>query len=124
VGRLGDGWLPSFCTPDDVAAGRPLVEEEAAAAGRAIDPEHWGALIPYLLADGPLPEPLVAAVAARRPDGDVAAVIPAGLPALRAAVERFIAVGTSKFVLVPVVEPEDWTAHLADVGDATLDLVT
>jgi hypothetical protein len=66
----------------------------------------------------------VAAVAARRPDGDVAAVIPAGLPALRAAVERFIAVGTSKFVLVPVVEPEDWTAHLADVGDATLDLVT
>ena len=42
----------------------------------------------------------------------------------RAAVERFIAVGASKFVLVPVVEPEDWTAHLADVGDATLDLVT
>lgn len=124
VGRLGDGWLPSFCTPDDVVAGRPLVEEAAADAGRAIDPEHWGALLPYLLAEGPLPEPLVAAVAARRPDGDVAAVVPAGLLALRATVERFVAVGVSKFVLVPVVEPEDWTAHLGDVAEATLDLVT
>jgi alkanesulfonate monooxygenase SsuD/methylene tetrahydromethanopterin reductase-like flavin-dependent oxidoreductase (luciferase family) len=124
VGRLGDGWLPSFCTPDDVAAGRPVVEAEANACGRAIDPEHWGALVPYLLTEGPLPEPLVAAVAARRPDGDAGEVIPAGLPALRATVERFTAVGVSKFVLVPVVEPEDWTEHLADVAGATLDLVT
>jgi probable F420-dependent oxidoreductase len=124
VGRLGDGWLPSFCTPDDVVAGRALVEAEAAASGRAIDPEHWGALIPYLTAEGALPDALVAAVAARRPDGDATEVVPAGLPALRTAVERFVAVGVSKFVVVPVVEPEDWTDHLADVADATLDLVT
>lgn len=124
VGRLGDGWLPSFCTPEDVVAGRPVVEAEAAERGRAIDPEHWGALLPYLTAEGPLPESLVAAVTARRPDADAAAVVPAGLPELRAAVERFVAVGVSKFVLVPVVEPEDWTDHLADVADATLDLVT
>jgi len=124
VGRLGDGWLPSFCTPDDVVAGRPVVEEEAAAHGRALDPEHWGALVAYVTTEGPLPEPLVAAVAARRPGSDAGEVIPAGLPALRSAVERFIAVGVSKFVLVPVVEPEDWTDHLAAVADATLDLVT
>ena len=124
VGRLGDGWLPSFCTPEDVAAGRPVVEAEVAASGRAIDPEHWGALVPYLTAEGPLPDALVTAVAARRPDGDATEVVPAGLPALRTAVERFVAVGVSKFVVVPVVEPEDWTDHLADVADATLDLVT
>src|SRR4051812_2815685 len=34
VGRLGDGWLPSFCTPADVAEGRKLVEQAADAAGR------------------------------------------------------------------------------------------
>ena len=124
VGRMGDGWLPSFCTPDDVVSGRPVIEAEAVAAGRTMDPEHWGALVPYVLAEGPLPEPLVAAVAARRSDGDAAAVVPAGLPALRVALERFVAVDVSKFVLVPVVEPEDWTTHLADVADATLDLVT
>jgi probable F420-dependent oxidoreductase len=124
VGRLGDGWLPSFCTPDDVAAGRPVVEAEAAAHDRCIDPEHWGALVPYLTEDGPLPEPLAAAVAARRPGGDPAAVVPAGLPALRSAVEAFVAAGVSKFVLVPVVEPDDWDHHLSAVAAATLDLVT
>ena len=124
VGRLGDGWLPSFCTPDDVVAGRPVVEAEAAAHDRVLDPEHWGALVAYVTSEGPLPEPLAAAVAARRPGSDASEVIPAGLPALRATVERFIGVGVSKFVLVPVVEPEDWNDHLAAVADATLDLTS
>jgi probable F420-dependent oxidoreductase len=124
VGRLGDGWLPSFCTADDVVAGRPVVEAEAAAHERALDPEHWGALIAYVTSEGPLPEALVAAVAARRPGSDPSDVIPAGLLALRTTVERFIAVGVSKFVLVPVVEPEDWDDHLAAVADTTLDLVS
>jgi len=124
VGRLGDGWLPSFCTADDVVAGRPVVEAEAAAHERALDPEHWGALIAYVTSEGPLPEALVAAVAARRPGSDPSDVIPAGLLALRTTVERFIAVGVSKFVLVPVVEPQDWNDHLAAVADTTLDLVS
>ena len=124
VGRLGDGWLPSFCTADDVVAGRPVVEAEAAAHERALDPEHWGALIAYVTSEGPLPEALVAAVAARRPGSDPSDVIPAGLLALRTTVERFIAVGVSKFVLVPVVEPEDWDDHLAAVADTTLALVS
>src|SRR5207302_2458347 len=34
VGRQGDGWLPSFCTPDDAIAGRGVVEKAAADAGR------------------------------------------------------------------------------------------
>jgi probable F420-dependent oxidoreductase len=29
TGRLGDGWLPSFCTPDDVARARPEIERVA-----------------------------------------------------------------------------------------------
>jgi probable F420-dependent oxidoreductase len=124
VGRLGDGWLPSFCTADDVVAGRPVVEAEAAAHERALDPEHWGALIAYVTSEGPLPEALVTAVAARRPGSDPSDVIPAGLLALRTTVERFIAVGVSKFVLVPVVEPEDWDDHLAAVADTTLALVS
>jgi len=124
VGRLGDGWLPSFCTPDDVVAGRSTVEAEAADHGRAIDPEHWGALVAYLATAGSLPDALVAAVAARRPDVDPASIVPAGLDAVRSAIEGFVAAGASKFVLVPVVEPEDWPGHLADVARATLDLAT
>ncbi len=122
VGRLGDGWLPSFCTPEDVAAARPVVEAEAAAHGRTFDPEHWGALIPYLPAAGPLPDLLVAAVAARRPEVDPARIVPAGLEAVVAFIGDFVAAGASKFVLVPVVEPEGWDAHLAEVAAAVRPL--
>src|SRR3989440_3028574 len=47
VGRLGDGWLPSFCTAEQAAEGRVVIEEAATAAGRALDPEHYGALLFY-----------------------------------------------------------------------------
>src|SRR5215468_3259157 len=49
-GRLSDGWLPSLCTPDEAAAGRVVIEEEAARAGRAISPEHFGMSIGYATA--------------------------------------------------------------------------
>ncbi|MGH9138980.1 MAG: LLM class flavin-dependent oxidoreductase [Acidimicrobiales bacterium] len=123
VGRLGDGWLPSFCTPDDVVAGRAVVEATAAEHGRAIDADHYGALIPYVPTAGPHPDLLVAALAARRPDlADRPGDVPAGLDALRECIGRFVEAGASKFVVVPVVEPEGWTAHLTDVADALLDL--
>src|SRR2546423_938639 len=68
VGRQGDGWLPSFCTPANAIAGRVVVEKAAADAGRAIDPEHFGALVIYTRRE--LPERLARAVAARRPGVD------------------------------------------------------
>jgi probable F420-dependent oxidoreductase len=124
VGRLGDGWLPSFCTPADVEEGRPVIEAEATAHGRAIDGEHWGALVPYLTTPGPLPDRLAAIVEARRPGTDPHEVVPTGLDPLRSQLERFTAVEVSKFVLVPIGEPEDWPAHLKTVAAAVMDLVT
>ena len=41
-GRLADGWLPAFCTPGDAAAGKAVIDEVAAAHGRAVSPEHFG----------------------------------------------------------------------------------
>jgi probable F420-dependent oxidoreductase len=124
VGRVGDGWLPSFCTPDDVATGRVEIERVAAEHHRAIDDEHFGALVPYVAGGGELPEVVAAAVRARRPDVDPTEVIPVGFGALRAALERFVEAGASKFVVVPVVEPPVWDDELARVGDALLDLQT
>jgi probable F420-dependent oxidoreductase len=120
VGRLGDGWLPSFCTADDAAAGRVVVEQAAAEAGRSIDPEHWGALIVY--ARTALPPRLIEAVAARRPDVDPATLFPVGLDATRAHLEGFIAQGFSKFVLIPAEEPASWPAELEDLAAAVLPL--
>jgi probable F420-dependent oxidoreductase len=116
VGRLGDGWLPSFCTPADVETGRAAIEAEAATHGRSLDPEHYGALVPYLPEPGPIPEALAAVVEARRPGTDPADVVPAGIEAIPALLRRFVAAGASKFVLVPVVEPPSWPEHLTSLA--------
>lgn len=121
VGRLGEGWLPSFTTPADAAAGRVVVEEAAAAAGRAIDPEHWGALVIYSRGEA-LPGRFAALLKARNPDGDPNDIVPTGLPALRALLERFCELGFSKFVLVPAAEPESWDDELGELASEVLTL--
>ncbi len=121
-GRLGDGWLPSFCTPQDVADGIPVIQQHAAAANRMIDSEHFGALLPYC--EGPLPDVIAAGVAKRRPGVAPSDVIASGLDGLRTMIERHVAVGGSKFVVVPIAEPTDWDAHLAEVAEALLPLQT
>lgn len=120
TGRLGEGWLPSFCTPDEAAAGRKIVEEAADRAGRWMDPEHFGALVVYTR--GPLPDRLSRALAARRPGIDPGELVASGLPALRRRLEAFIDRGFSKLVVVPAVEPERWADELAEVADQVLGL--
>ena len=120
TGRSGDGWLPSFCTPDDVRHGRSEIERVAAEHDRKIDPEHFGALVPYGV-DG-VPEVVAAFLARRRPDVDPADVVAGDLASLRARLEQFVEVGASKFVVVPFVEPARWDEHLAEVADVVMPL--
>ena len=124
VGRLADGWLPSFVTPRDAAAGRAVIEQVAAEHDREIEAEHFGVLVPYTL-DG-LPDTVMATLAARRPDlADPAELVPQGWEALVATVEAFVAAGTSKFVVLPLVEPASavaWTDHLAEAAEVLLPL--
>ena len=124
VGRLGDGWLPSFATPADVEAGRTVIDAVAAEHGRTIDPEHYGALIPYAM--GVVPEPVLAGLRARRPDLDPTTLVPIGFEALAKAIQGFVNVGFSKFVALPIVEPAggDLPAHLAELADVVLPLQT
>lgn len=119
VGRVSDGWLPSFCTPEQVTEGRVIVEKAAAEAGRAIDVEHFGALVAYArtaIPDG------YARARAQRNGIDAAAVVPIGLDALRARLEEFIAVGFSKLVVVAVEPVESWARELDDLADTLFDL--
>jgi probable F420-dependent oxidoreductase len=119
VGRVSDGWLPSFCTPAQAVDGRVIVEKAAAAAGRAIDPEHFGALVAY--ARSAIPDGYARA-RAQRSGIDAAAVVPVGLDALRARLDEFVAVGFSKLVVVPVEPVDSWAQELEELGDAVLDI--
>jgi probable F420-dependent oxidoreductase len=115
VGRLADGWLPSFVTPDEAAGAAVVVNEAAAEAERAIDPEHFGVLIPYSLGK-PLGGALLERLSARRKGKDPAEVVPVGADALRVMVEQFVDKGFSKFVLIPIVDPGDLTEELEAVA--------
>ena len=119
-GRLSDGWLPSLCTPEEAAAGRVVIDEAAAKAGREISREHFGMSIGY--ACEPIDPATARTMAARRPRA--LELTPVGLPALRQLIERFLAVGFSKFVVRPVVPPKSWRDELEALSAAVGDLQT
>jgi alkanesulfonate monooxygenase SsuD/methylene tetrahydromethanopterin reductase-like flavin-dependent oxidoreductase (luciferase family) len=123
VGRLADGWLPSFITPADAAAGREVIEQVCAEHDREIEEDHFGVLIPYSLTG--VPDAVLAQLAERRPDLDPTTLVPTSWEELERLIRRFIDVGTTKFVVLPLAEPhdpDDWTAHLDEVADALLPL--
>jgi probable F420-dependent oxidoreductase len=125
VGRLADGWLPSFVTPADAAAGRQVIERVCAEHEREIEHDHYGVLIPYSLTG--VPDAVLAQLAVRRPDLDPTTLVPTSWEELTRLIRQFIDVGTSKFVVLPLAEPhapEDWTTHLDEVADAVLPLET
>ncbi|MGZ4796376.1 MAG: LLM class flavin-dependent oxidoreductase, partial [Acidimicrobiia bacterium] len=122
VGRLGDGWLASFSMPAECAAGRATIEAVAAEHGRAIDPEHFGAMILY--SPGPLPEPVLTLLATRAGEVDPAELVPGSLDALARRIEEYVAVGISKLVLVPIHDPADWRAELEPIARRVQPLQT
>jgi probable F420-dependent oxidoreductase len=119
VGRLADGWLPSFVLPADAAAGRVEIERVCAEHDRSIDDDHYGVLIPYSF--GPVPDVLQRVLAKRRPDlEDITELVPDSWEALEEMIGRFVDVGTTKFVVLPLDEPGDadsWVTHLGDAAD-------
>ena len=114
AGRLSDGWLGAAMTPAEVTVAVGQINEAASAAGREIDPEHFGMSIGYARSD-----PGVApfeAVRTRRPDVDPRVLIPVGADALHRLLDEYVAAGCSKFVLRPI------TGGAGDVGDVEEEL--
>jgi probable F420-dependent oxidoreductase len=99
IGRLADGWLGSFLTPDEARRGRRMIEEAAADANRSIEPDHFG--INLAVSENGLGVDLRAAVRARRPDVDPAELVADGWPALHRLIDRYVAAGLTKFVVRP-----------------------
>jgi hypothetical protein len=101
-------------TPAEVTVAVGQINEAASAAGREIDPEHFGMSIGYARSD-----PGVApfeAVRTRRPDVDPRVLIPVGADALHRLLAEYVAAGCSKFVLRPII------GGAGDVGDVEEEL--
>jgi probable F420-dependent oxidoreductase len=127
-GRLGDGWLASFLTADECAERRPVIEKAAADAGRAVDDEHFGAMVLY--AHATVPDAVRERLEALRPGHDASELVAVGAEALRARLGAYVDADFSKLVVVPLDEPggdggpASWDAALGALADAVLDLQT
>ncbi|HEY9413968.1 MAG TPA: TIGR03854 family LLM class F420-dependent oxidoreductase [Pseudonocardia sp.] len=105
IGRLADGWLASFITPDEGAQGRVQIEQAAADAGREIEPDHYGTNI-LLAPDGTDDSALASALAvvrSRRADVEPDVLLAQGWEGARRQIRRFVDAGLTKFVVRPAV---------------------
>ncbi len=125
TGRLADGWLGSAMSPAEAGVARRRIEAAALEAGRTVDPEHFGLSIPYTTT--PPDQRLLEQLRARRPDVDVADLIPVGPDHLRRLVGEYVDAGISKFVVRGTgqsPDPDDRLAALKDLADVLLPLQT
>jgi alkanesulfonate monooxygenase SsuD/methylene tetrahydromethanopterin reductase-like flavin-dependent oxidoreductase (luciferase family) len=121
-GRIGDGWIPALCTPQEAADGKKVIDEVAAEHGRAISPEHFGVSIAYAPPGTDFGAERISALAKRARGRPLDQIIPAGLDGLRAMIESFLEVGFSKFIVRPLTPPNQWRAELEGLAAAVGDL--
>jgi probable F420-dependent oxidoreductase len=110
TGRLGDGWLASFITPDEVRGGVASIGLAAAASGRAIDADHYGAIVSFRIGTSAeqARSGLVPGLTRLRSDAPVEDYCALGTPDdCIAMLRRYVEAGASKFVMRPACLPEE-----------------
>jgi probable F420-dependent oxidoreductase len=122
AGRLADGWLGAALTPAEAGVARTKIEQAAADAGRAIDPEHFGLSIAYAR-DEPSAE-TIASLGQRRPGTDLVSLLPIGRDGLRSLIGSLVGEGLSKFVLRPGSPVDSVDEELDWLAETVLDLQT
>jgi probable F420-dependent oxidoreductase len=122
VGAIGDGWLASAVSPDEVAVMAPRIREHAAAAGRTIDDDHYGVIVPYWITDDSTALERVAPTMLRlRPDASPVNYAAVGSAAhCRDLIRRFIDAGASKFVMRPLCPPAETDEQLDRLAEEVL----
>lgn len=110
AGRLGDGWIPSFITPERFREGVSRTHEFAGEAGRHVPADHFGALV-YFWLDADAGRARAAAAPyipkGRVDDATLERCTAFGPPALLAErLEEYVRGGGSKFVVRPMGPPE------------------
>ena len=113
--RLGDGWMPGLCTPQEALDARLVIEAEAQAVGREIEREHFGMNLSWV--NDRIGHEVRRLIEDRRPGFDPSQVIGIGVNGLRERIEAFLDAGFSKFVIRPAEPPDSWPAAVESVAD-------
>ena len=123
VGRVGDGWLVSGATPQEVRDGRKVIFDTAAQNARVIEDDHIGALVGYYVCPN-LEEAVPKAydyVTRHRPDVHFTEYSALGPPErIAETIQRYIEAGVSKFVVRPLCPAEETVEQLDILGREVL----
>jgi alkanesulfonate monooxygenase SsuD/methylene tetrahydromethanopterin reductase-like flavin-dependent oxidoreductase (luciferase family) len=107
--RVGSGWLAGLAGPAQVGAIVSAIRRELEREGHWIDPDHYGATLPFRF--GSFDEPVVQRMAAARGAQPGAAPPPwlavGDAAALLAHLRDYVDAGVSKFVLIPMARGDD-----------------
>jgi probable F420-dependent oxidoreductase len=107
--RYGTGWQAGAEMPDETARVVAAIKQATAAAGRAIDEDHYGAAFPFRF--GALGEPAVTeamAAYAKRTGREATRYFAVGdSETIMARLAEYIDAGVSKFILRPVAAGDD-----------------
>jgi alkanesulfonate monooxygenase SsuD/methylene tetrahydromethanopterin reductase-like flavin-dependent oxidoreductase (luciferase family) len=110
TGRLGDGWLVSSVSADEVERGISLIRHYAADAGRQVPEDHYGVLIPFCFSDNAERAVEIAGRSIRpRADLPISEFTALGTPdQVRQRIRAYIAAGATKFIMRPCGPFDGW----------------
>ena len=119
--RVGDGWMPSFITPEELRVGVDRVQELAAAAGREVPEDHFGTLINFAIAESSEAALAMAQPFIQRGRVDEATMKQCTafgpVDTVIAKVEEYVKGGASKFILRPLCPSERMLEQLAVIAE-------
>lgn len=123
VGRIGDGWLVSAVTPQEVRNGREIIFDTAAKYARTIEADHIGVLVGYYIADH-AEETVSRAythITRLRQDAHITEYSALGTPErISEILQRYIDAGASKFVVRPLCPANETVEQLDIMGSEIL----
>ncbi len=117
--KIGDGWLVSQATPEEVGDGVSRIKAMAAEYGNEIEDDHYGALFSFCIADSyeearRTAEPYMLR---RRADVDYDGFSAFGsADRVRGLIDAYIDAGATKFVARPACPPEMMMEQLHALG--------
>ena len=123
VGRVGDGWLVSGATPQEVREGRKIVFDAANQCQREIEEDHIGVLLGYYISDDYEQAATKAHqyVTRHRPDVHFTEYSALGTPEQVAEViDRYLDAGAFKFAVRPLCPGDESMEQLEIMGEEIL----
>ena len=125
VGRVGDGWLVSAATPEEIRSGREIVFSSAEEHKREIEYDHIGVLLGYYLSPDAEESVEKASnfITRQRPDTFFTEYSALGTPEQVAeCINKYAEAGAHKFVVRPLCPAEETMEQLELMGRDVLPM--